>query len=188
MPPERFPEVELTTDRLRLRAFTAADTDDVYRAVSDPSSQEWLPMPAPGVRYTRDHAALWCREEARHALAVGDGIHWAAEEVAGGGFVGSFGLVRTLWASRCTEVGYWCAPGARGRGYATEAVTEIAHWALIGQGFERVELKAATGNTASRRVAEKAGFVREGVERNAMPLHRGRTDLVVYSLIPRDLP
>ena len=54
-------------------------------------------------------------------------------------------------------------------------------------GFERMELRAATGNLASQRVAEKAGFVREGVARNAGRVHAGRVDLVVYSLTRADL-
>ncbi|WP_026125590.1 GNAT family N-acetyltransferase, partial [Nocardiopsis gilva] len=60
-------------------------------------------------------------------------------------------------------------------------------WA-IDQGFERIVLRAATANTGSRRVAEKAGFVFEGIERNAMRLHEGRCDMALYSLIPTDLP
>ncbi len=57
-----------------------------------------------------------------------------------------------------------------------------------GQGFERVELRAATGNLAAQRVAEKAGFQREGLARNAGFVPAGRVDLVVYSLVPADLP
>jgi RimJ/RimL family protein N-acetyltransferase len=54
-------------------------------------------------------------------------------------------------------------------------------------GFHRVELRIATGNAASRRVAEKAGFRVEGVARSAGYVHEGRVDLVVYSLVRSDL-
>ncbi|GAA3746536.1 RimJ/RimL family protein N-acetyltransferase [Spinactinospora alkalitolerans] len=182
-----LPMVVLETDRLTLRAFTEADIDGVHRSASDPLTRRWLPIPAPGRPYTRADAEQWCRVEAPRARADGDGQQWAALERWTGTFVGSFGLTRTLWAARNTEVGYWVAPWARGKGLAPEAVIAISRWALLDQGFERVELKAATGNTASRRVADKAGFSYEGVERNAMPLHEGRTDLAVYSLIPADL-
>ena len=100
--------------------------------------------------------------------------------------VGSVGLVRVVWAAMNTEVGYWVSPWGRGRGYATEAAVAVSRWALE-QGFRRVEIKAATGNTGSRRVAERSGFSLEGVERSAMPLHEGRADLAVYSLLPGDL-
>ncbi|RCV54289.1 GNAT family N-acetyltransferase [Marinitenerispora sediminis] len=186
-PPSVFPMVVLETERLIMRAFTDADIEDVYLAVSHPSTQVWLPLPAPGQPYTLADAAEWCRVRAPEARASGDGQQWAVLERGTGGFVGACGLLRTLWRAQVTEVGYWLAPWQRGKGYATEAVAAVARWALRDLGFERLELKAAVGNTASRRVAEKAGFVYEGVERNAMPLHEGRTDLAVYSLIPGDV-
>jgi RimJ/RimL family protein N-acetyltransferase len=79
------------------------------------------------------------------------------------------------------------APWGRGCGVATTATRVISSWTLREQGFERVEVRAATGNLASQRVAEKAGFVREGVARNAGHVHDGRVDLVVYSLTRADL-
>jgi RimJ/RimL family protein N-acetyltransferase len=64
----------------------------------------------------------------------------------------------------------------------------LRSWVLRDQGFERVELRAATGNLASQRVAEKAGFTREGVLRNAGSVNAGRVDMVVYSLVRGDPP
>ena len=183
----RMPMVVLETDHLVLRAFTEADVDGVLDAASAPSTQKWLPMPEPGRPYTREEAEKWCTVTAPGLRASGDGQQWAACDSATGRFAGSIGLLRTLWKAGTTEVGYWFAPWARGRGLATEAVVAVTRWAIIDQGFERVELKAATGNLASRRVAEKAGFAFEGIERNAMPLHEGRTGLASYSLIPSDL-
>nr|WP_131102742.1 GNAT family N-acetyltransferase [Streptomonospora litoralis] len=182
-----MPSVVLRTDRLVLRAHTRDDVDAVYLGAGDPGVQRWLPMPRPGQAYTRADAENWCLVAAPQARVGGDGQQWAAVEAATGAYAGSVGLTRTLWRTSSTEVGYWLAPWARGRGLATEAVVAISRWALCDQEFQRVELKAAVGNTASRRVAEKAGFTYEGTERNAMPLHEGRTDLAVYSLIPADL-
>ncbi len=59
--------------------------------------------------------------------------------------------------------------------------------ALVEHGLERVVVRAGTGNGASQRAAESAGFVREGVARNAGRTHAGRIDLVVYSLVTTDL-
>ncbi len=50
-------------------------------------------------------------------------------------------------------------------------------------------LRAAAGNTASRRVAERAGFRRTGVDRSAEALGDGTVDdLVRYDLLPHELP
>ncbi|MFD6949807.1 ribosomal-protein-serine acetyltransferase [Nocardiopsis sp. TSRI0078] len=181
-----LPSVILETEHLRLRAFVEDDIDDVYASCTDPELQRRVPLPGPGVPYTREDAEAWCRELAPGMRIGGEGQQWAMVEQGTGRLVGAVGLLRTLWAAMTTEVGYWVSPWGRGHGYATEAAVAVSRWAL-GQGFQRVEIKAATDNAGSRRVAERSGFSFEGVERSAMPLHEGRADLAVYSLLPADL-
>ncbi|MFF7674951.1 GNAT family N-acetyltransferase [Actinacidiphila glaucinigra] len=180
-----FPQPVLRTSRLLLRPFSEDDVDDVRLACDDEATQRWLPLPRP---YTREAAAWWCREGAAQALRSGDGVQFAAEELDGGRLVGAFGLKSTDWRDGRTEVGYWVGPWARGRGLAPEALRAVCVWALRETPVRRISLLAATGNTASQRVAAKAGFVREGVLRGAGHTHTGRVDCVVYGLVPEDLP
>ena len=179
-----FPEATLETERLRLRPYLPEDAPDVALACRDELTQRWLPLPNP---YTDADALAWCTEISPGFRASGEGIEWAAVRRTDDRLVGSFGLKRTDWRGRSSEIGYWVAPWARGEGVAVEALQAIARWLLLEQGFERMVLRAATGNTASQRVAEKAGFTREGVARNAGFTNDGRVDLVVFSLIPADL-
>lgn len=181
-----LPAVILETERLRLRSLLESDIDDVLASCVDPELQRWIPLPAPGEPYTRETAESFCLRIAPAIRTGGDGQHWAMVDKETGRFTGSVALLRTQWPAMVTEIGYWVSPWGRGKGYATEAVVAVSRWAL-NQGFQRVELKAAVGNTGSRKVAEAAGFVPEGTERNAMPLHEGRSDLSVYGLIPTDL-
>jgi RimJ/RimL family protein N-acetyltransferase len=58
---------------------------------------------------------------------------------------------------------------------------------LLEHGFQRIELRLVPGNTAARRVADKAGFVYEGLLRNAGNIHSGRVDLEMWSLVAGDL-
>lgn len=182
-----LPAVVLQTDRLTLRSFTETDIDDVHRGASHPSVQAWIPLPSPGQDFTRADAEEWCLSRAPHLRVSGDGQQWCAIRTDTGEFAGSFGLNRTNWHTGTTEVGYWVDPRWHGNGFAPEGVFAIVRWAIEELRFERVELKAAVGNHASRRVAEKTGFTYEGTERNAMPLHSSRTDLAVYSVIGADL-
>ena len=180
-----FPQVTLETPRLVLRAFEPGDLPDVAAAGADELTQRWLPLPRP---YTEEDAQAWCLRVVPAIRASGTGVHWALVERAAGRVCGGMGLSRTDWGALVTEVSYWVGPWARGLGHAPEAVRAVADWVLRDQGFERLELRAATGNLASQRVAEKAGFTREGVLRNAGYLHAGRVDLVVYSLVRGDPP
>ena len=167
-----------------LRPYRPEDAADVALACRDVLTQRWLPLPNP---YTDADARIWCTDIAPAFRISGEGIEWAAVRRSDGRLIGSFGLKRTDWRGRTSEVGYWVAPWARGEGLAPEAVTAIARWLLIEQGFERLALRAAPDNVASLRVAQKAGFVREGVARSAGFTNEGRVDLVVYSLIRSDL-
>lgn len=181
---ESFPDNTISTHRLELRPYRAEDAPDVAAACRDELTQRWLPLPNP---YTDADALAWCTEMAPGFRTSGEGIEWAAVRRADGRLVGSFGLKRTDWRARSSEIGYWVAPWARGDGLAVEAVIAIGRWLLLEQRFERLVLRGATGNIASQRVAEKAGFTREGVARNAGFTNAERVDLVVFSLIPADV-
>jgi RimJ/RimL family protein N-acetyltransferase len=177
-----FPDAVLTAGRLTLRPLRDADQPAIVAAASDPVTQAWLPLPFP---YEAQHAQWFVTEFAPGVLATGRGIVRAIE--LDGELAGCIDLKRTDWAARTTEIGYWAVPSFRGRGVLTEATAALARWALTEVGLLRVELRAAAGNVASQRVAEKAGFQREGVARSAGYTHDGQVDLVIYSLIQADL-
>jgi RimJ/RimL family protein N-acetyltransferase len=66
---------------------------------------------------------------------------------------------------------------------ATRAVRLLSGWALRELRLPRVQLLADVDNVASQRVAEKAGFRREGVLRQALEIKGRRSDCVMYSLL-----
>ncbi|XVV16681.1 GNAT family N-acetyltransferase [Actinoplanes sp. CA-131856] len=59
------------------------------------------------------------------------------------------------------DVSYWLAAPARGRGVATRALRLFVEWAFGRSGLDELRLWTHAGNTASRAVAERAGFVRD---------------------------
>lgn len=182
MEQQTFPVVTLPGDGILLRPFRPADAPDVAAACTDPVTQTWLPLPNP---YTLESAQFYVTEFSEQTLTSGGGIVFCVEKDRR--LAAAIDLKHTDWRGLTTEIGYWTAPWARGQGVMTEAVRVLSRWALLEQGFERVEIRAATGNVASRRVAEKAGFTAEGVLRNAGYVHGGRVDLTVLSLVPADL-
>jgi RimJ/RimL family protein N-acetyltransferase len=83
------------------------------------------------------------------------------------------------------HIGYWVAEPARGRGVCTRALRLLATWALESLELQRVELITDPENAASQRVAEKVGFLREGVLRAHLRHPDGRRrDSVMFSLLP----
>jgi RimJ/RimL family protein N-acetyltransferase len=171
----------IRTERLLLRPFRPDDVDAIFRACQDPDTQRWIgQLPVP---YRREDARVFVEEVAPHERSDRTGLSVAME--ARGELVGSGGLY--FRGGRLgPEIGYWVAPWARGRGYAAEAAHALAEWGL-GLGAPRVHLYADVGNVASQRVAERAGFRREGVVRAALEYRDGgRADAVLFGRVPGD--
>jgi RimJ/RimL family protein N-acetyltransferase len=64
----------------------------------------------------------------------------------------------------------------------------LSGWAIDELSLRRLELVTETDNAASQRVAEKAGFRREGVLRSYLIDRDGSLrDAVMFSLLPGDL-
>ncbi len=179
-----FPETVLRTSALVLRPFSQTDIADTQTASADTLTQQWLPLPHP---YTLEHATDWCTTTSHQLREEGSGIHFAIADPETDRLLGAVGLRETSWRSLTSELGYWVAPWARGRGHAAEATRTVGHWALKDHGIQRLELKTATGNLASQKTALRAGFHEEGIMRNAGIIHAGRVDLILYSLTPADL-
>jgi RimJ/RimL family protein N-acetyltransferase len=174
-----FPGLRAEAGSVVLRPLQAADVAAVAAACNDEQIQRWLPLPSP---YTTGHAEDWCLRLSHELREQGDGLNLAMV-TPDGAFIGCISLKKTDWRARVTEIGYWTAPELRGAGHTTAAAGYLARWALA-NGMERVELTAATGNRASQRVAEKAGFRFEGVLANAGFVTGGRVDLCLYALTP----
>ncbi|WP_280316962.1 GNAT family N-acetyltransferase [Nocardia wallacei] len=75
----------------------------------------------------------------------------------------------------------------RGQGAATRAVRLLSRWAFAYLDLSRLELTCAPDNLPSQRVAERCGFLREGILRSHMAFQGGRRDTVVYGVVPGDL-
>lgn len=174
------PDPPILTGRLVIRPFHPGDTARVRSVIK--ARAEFLPPGAPG---HPSGVSQWLSHGAHELRRSGQGVHLAME--AEGLVVGAISLFRTLWGAGTTEVGYGVHPLHRGRGYATEALLGVARWVFETTEMRRIELRADLANTASLRVAEKAGFVREGVLRAAELGEDGPRDIVVFGLLRGDL-
>jgi [ribosomal protein S5]-alanine N-acetyltransferase len=184
LPARHFPDLVVATPRLHIRALEIADAPDAELILADRMTRRWLRLPAEDG--TPD-GLVWCTEVAGRQRDTGDGDHYGVLRREDGRLVGLVWTWRTDWTARTTEVSFLVAPGARGYGVAAEAVDALAIALLLEHGFQRIELRIAPGNLSARRVAEKAGFVYEGLQRNAGYVHGGRVDLEMWSLVTADL-
>lgn len=86
------------------------------------------------------------------------------------------------------QLGYDTGPEYRGHGYMTEAVQAVIRFMLTEAQANRIYCSVRAGNTASRRVCEKAGMQQEGVMRQHYARQDGGyDDVVIYGIIKQDL-
>jgi RimJ/RimL family protein N-acetyltransferase len=159
----------LETERLILRCPRPGDGAMLAEAEQE-SNEELRPwmlwaQTARGL----DEAEIYCRRMAARFILREDLVWHAFERDASGAegrFVLSCGLHRMDWTVRRFEIGYWRRSGCAGQGYVTEVTRALARLCFDRLDARRVELRMDDANSASWRVAERAGFTLEGVLRD----------------------
>jgi RimJ/RimL family protein N-acetyltransferase len=104
-----------------------------------------------------------------------------AIETHDGEFLGLGMFVRIEPEGRQGEIGYVVDPAARGRGVATRTLQLLTDWGFSQLGMKRIELWIDTTNSGSERVAERAGYVLEGVLRSVWFKEEIRRDFGIWS-------
>ena len=150
--------VFLETERLVLRDKRRDDLDFAVSLYEDPRVMRWI---GDGSTYPRGEV------EARFArvLAIeGAPGHerWDAfkilERKEDGARVGQAGLLRAeIDGAPAVEIGWWLAPFAWGRGYATEAATALRDFAFAELRLERLSVVLYAENAKSVAVARRIG-------------------------------
>ena len=90
------------------------------------------------------------------------------------------------WVHRSTELGYWLAESAQGRGTMTRAVSTLVDHAFSTWRLNRVAIRAAVDNRRSRAIPERLGFRREGVLRQVERVGGRFVDHVVYAILAEE--
>jgi RimJ/RimL family protein N-acetyltransferase len=164
---------------IELELFSEKHVPGVAAMLDDPAVLRFTRIPEPP---PDNFASTWV---ARYEEARREGTREAFAVVEDGEFLG-LALAPTIdRETQTAELGYVVAPAARGRGVATEALRRLTEWALL-EGMLRIELLISVENSASQKVAERCGYVREGVMRNAYVKPGRREDTEIWSRLATD--
>jgi RimJ/RimL family protein N-acetyltransferase len=175
--------LELAAGPVPLRPWEDDDLEDIWAALQDAQIRLWN---GTGSASREDAARML---HGRQDWSSGDHASWAIADSETGALLGSLSLHRIDREQGTAEIGYWTTPAARGRGAATHAVDTACRWAFAQLGLTRIELCHAVENTASARVAEKAGFVLEGRSRRSYRYGDGiRHDEIHWARLSDDPP
>jgi RimJ/RimL family protein N-acetyltransferase len=183
MPPLPVLTEPLGDGVVSLREWRDSDRDALVEMANDGAIQQWTRVPIP---YTNRDADEWfaltrTTREAGHQAA------FAITAADSDELLGSIDLRVNPADPAIGELGYMVGPRARGRGVATRGVQLITAWAFDALGIERAEILVDPRNEPSVRVAESAGYTREGLLRSYRPARDGgRLDLAIFARLRAD--
>ena len=173
--------VSSTPRRVRLERLSAKHLGALDALARDPEVRRHTYVPSePRAGFGKEWLEVYERgrkDGTREGFAVVD--------AGDGSLVGLAAAVRLDQEGREAELGYIVAPEARGRGVAGEALSLLTEWGFS-RGLQRLELRIGADNIASQRVAERCGYVREGVLRSVHFKEGRRSDIAVYSRLGSD--
>lgn len=183
----------LSDGAVTLRAWTRDDAPFLSDANADPAIQRYngvldrLGRPAPPPSIADAEAIIdGFTSSWRTFVTTGrpTGVAFAIVDSQSGTVVGCCGV--DGWSDAdVAQFGYWIAPGARGRGYATRAVVLLMRW-LFELGAARVFVTIVAGNDASVAVARRAGLVYEGTMRAHAVWQQERCDVMWFAALPHE--
>ena len=165
-----------------LRQWRRTDVPAIVAACQDEEVLRWLDrIPSP---YGEAEANTWL-DQLEAGRSEGSFFGLAVTDDGDDRVLGAISLTVKEAEDGVAEIGYWLAREERGRGVMTRALRLLAGWGLDDLGLERLYLRADPENRASCAVAERAGFVYEGVQRSEHynPRLGRRVDFAIYSLL-----
>jgi len=121
-----------------------------------------------------------CRQELASKTSIALWV-WHQQRI-----VGIVHLRDIDWVNRKAMIGYWVGEQFRGRGFAKRATRALCAYAFGVLKLNRIEIRCATGNTASQAVPTALGFQREGVLHDNEWLYDHFVDHVVFCLLAKD--
>ena len=163
---------------VRLRELRAADKAAVVKACNDGLIERFC-YRVPYPYHENDFVEFLAYNE--HFWATDLMANWTVVDSGSDELLAMISL-EVLPLRQAGEIGYWCAPWARGRGVMSAAVRLVRDWAFDELELERLELTTDVDNIGSQRVAQAAGFRREGVMRGYLTARERRADDVLFGM------
>jgi RimJ/RimL family protein N-acetyltransferase len=172
-----FPDPPLSGPRFALRPFSPADfpaASALDERAGEPGWVEALPE--------TDGAGM--AEAFEEHRRDGSLLQLVIADPESGAYLGELSLA--MVEPGIAELGCAVVPAARRGGIATTALRVVSAWGLETLALRRLQVTVDPRNTTALRLAERAGYRREGVLRAYREVGGKRTDAVLLSRIAGD--
>lgn len=168
---------------ITLRRTEERDIVPIFNACQDPLIPHFTTVPSP---YLQSHAEDFIRDIAPRSFDEKTEMLFAIVKGKDGDekFCGLISFHTTSLDNHSTELGYWMAKEARGKGIAKTAVLLLTQYGIEAMGFRRIEAMVDNENAVSKALLLSAGYHLEGIVRNRVTRPSGnQIDMALYSRI-----
>jgi len=179
----KFPILE--SERLILDEIKLKDSKVIFEMFSDPEVVEFYDFEV----FKNEEEAIKLIESDLQKTKDKKLIRWAIREKSTGELIGGCGLNRFEFHNHVTVISYEFIKNSWGKGYATEAISQMVEFAFSADCphlVNRVEANTMLGNGSSDNILKKLGFVQEGVLREYGYWKGKYHDLKLFSLLKKD--
>lgn len=168
---------------LELKAFQSSDAHTLF-ALTDKNRaylRDWLPWLDRTKSVEASEGFIkFATQEAQDNIGMTFGV-WLKGELVG---VCSYQKINK--PNRAANIGYWISKDHSGRGLARTVTHKLIQYGFAELNFHRIEIRCATGNVGSQKVAEACGLKFEGVSRDCEWLYDHFVDHKVYAILSAD--
>ena len=169
----------LTSARLVLRRFRAADIEPFVRYRADPAIarfQSWQDFS------DADGRAFFAWVSTQQPDTPGEWFQFAIELAATGPMIGDCALHALADDPHEVEIGFTLSPAFQGRGFATEAMACLLAYVFGPLAKERATALTDARNAASISVLERLGFARDTAPREPVLFKGEQCEEFLYSM------
>ena len=154
----------ISTERLELKLLQKSDIDEMYAALlKDPKITYLLTFDPPSCRKDTADFVNWMipRMPEHDVLWV---VRLKGEFI---GLIGINDIERKVlaWEINNGNMGYWFVPQVAGQGLATEVAQAILKFGFEELKLHKMSARVTVGNGASKRILEKIGLEKVGVQK-----------------------
>ena len=170
-------------NEVALKLLDTHHADELFKLTDTcrPYLKEWLPW-VDGSKNVEDVKVFI--EISKKQFASNNGFQAVIWYI--GSIAGVIGFHSMNWSNKSTSVGYWLGDRYQGKGVMTKACKAFVDFAFGELKCDRVEVRCAEGNSRSRAIPERLGFVQEGIIREAEWLYDHYVDHVVNGKLSRE--
>jgi RimJ/RimL family protein N-acetyltransferase len=176
--------MQFQTKRLTLREVSLADLIAIHELLSLPETDQFNTLGIPETTDVTAELVMGWLEENRNPERKS--YIFSLDITDTHQFIGLMALYIGKPTYKKGEVWFKVHSHFWNNGYTTEALRRVLQLAFTQLNLHRIEAGCAVGNTASKRVLEKAGLIQEGLMRKNLPIRGQWVDNFQFSMLDTD--